>query len=270
MVALAALSGYLAAPAPHALRSGAQLFCGVLLLSAAASAFNQAQERSLDRLLPRTSQRPLASGRMQVHHAVWLAILLVSVGTFLIANFSLAGGGIGLFALVWYNLIYTPLKSRTSLVLLVGALGGALPPLLGWVSSGASAVAPKAIHLYLLLMLWQVPHFWCLAMRDDLRGQQIGLKMVPGGWDQRRVLRMIRLWSVAFGTLLLLSLPLGFLNSLTGKLAMTLIGVWCIGSVTGRSAPRNSRQWAITTGTTLHLALAGALATIVLDPILGY
>lgn len=270
MVALSALCGYLAAPGSHSILAVMQLFPGVFLLAAAASAFNQIQERSLDRLLPRTAQRPLASERLQTGHGAWLATPLAIIGTLLLGSLSLATCGVGLLALAWYNLFYTPLKSRTSLVLLVGSIGGALPPLLGWIASGASPLAPKALHLYLVLMIWQVPHFWCLSLRDNLQGQRVGIKLVPSGWSPQRVLFMIRLWTLAFGTLLLAALPLLFLSSPTGKWLVTLLGLGSIGTALMHQNQTGPGQWAKAVGLRLHIILAGILTTIAIDPFIHF
>ncbi|PLY07727.1 MAG: protoheme IX farnesyltransferase [Desulfuromonas sp.] len=268
MVGLAALSGYLAAPTPHSPYAALQLTGGAFLLTAAASVFNQVQERSRDRWLPRTCDRPLPSGRCQPRPALQLATLLALLGVLLLAPLSAAAAGVGLFALAWYNLLYTPLKPRTSYVLLLGALGGALPPLLGWLVSDASPLAPKAVHLYLLLILWQIPHFLCLSLRDDLRGQQLGLKTVPPSWSQPQVMRMVRLWAIGLGALLLTALPLPLLDSFSGSLGMGLLGICCIGSALRRGSGQTPRHWASTTGKILHAVLAAALLTISIDPLI--
>jgi len=228
MVAFAAVSGYLAA---HSQLEGVPLLLlagGVFLLTAAASIFNQVQERDLDRLLPRTSSRPLAARRLPPRPALLLGGALLLAGALLLLTLSTPATLLGLSAIAWYNLLYTPLKRRSSLALLLGALGGALPPLLGWVAAGASPLEPRALHLYLLLILWQVPHFWCLSLRDGLRCRQAGLAIIPRGWNDAQLMRQVRLWSLAVGTLLLSALPLALLHDFGLRVVATVLALWML------------------------------------------
>jgi len=268
MVAFAAVSGYLAARAQFEGGPVLLLAGGVFLLTAAASVFNQVQERDLDRLLPRTRNRPLAARRLSPRPALCLGGLLLVSGTLLLISFSVAAALIGLAATAWYNLLYTPLKRRSSLALLLGALGGALPPLLGWVAAGASPLEPRALHLYLLLILWQVPHFWCLSLRDGLRCRQAGLAIIPRGWDTAQLMRQVRLWSLAFGTLLLTALPLALLHSFGLRLTAGSLSLWLLLWAFRRRGLRTPEGWAAATGIRLNLLLLGALVLISLDPLL--
>lgn len=269
MVALATLSGYCASSSKLQWLTLILLFSGIFLLTAAASTFNQLQERERDALLPRTRLRPLASGRLLPQPALVYASLLLLGGCLLLTCVSLKAFLIGLFALGWYNLLYTPLKPHTSLVLLIGALGGALPPLLGWVASGASPLDPKAVNLYLLLILWQIPHFWCLCLRDDLHCQRAGLQLVPKTWSSRLVIRQIRIWSLALATLLLGTLPLDLMRSSTSQLLLVFLALWCAWIVI-RGLPSDTKIWAASTGRTLHLVLAGALFLFSIDPLMPF
>ncbi len=270
MVALATLSGYLATPVTASLRHALCLAFGVFLLTAAASSLNQVQERAEDRLQPRTCNRPVASGRMSPRSALLLAMLLLFSGLLLLSSVSPAAAAIGAAAVAWYNLLYTPLKKRSSLALLVGALGGAAPPLLGWVASGASPFEPRAVHLYLLLVLWQVPHFCCLSLRDNLRCQQIGLKIIPRQWNTFQVIRQVRLWTLGLGVLLLGSLPLALLHSTPGKLLALGLALWCASLFIAGQRSCDTRQWATATGLKLHVVLAGSLLLLAIDPLIPF
>lgn len=153
---------------------------GTGLVAAGASALNQLLERHTDALMHRTENRPLPAGRLQA----W-EVLLFGVGL----------GGFGLFYLAWtvkqplavgiagitflsYVLIYTPLKRHTTLNTLIGAIPGALPPVIGWTALTGSLNA-EVVTLFLLLFLWQVPHFLAIAWlyREDYG--RAGLKMLP-------------------------------------------------------------------------------------------
>lgn len=270
MVALAAVSGCLAAPAPVSLPTALAVAGAVLLLTAAASSFNQVQERAEDRLQPRTCNRPVACGRMPPRAALLTASLLLAVGMLLLFAVSPAAAAVGAAAVAWYNLLYTPLKRRSSLALLVGALGGAAPPLLGWVASGASPFEPRAVHLYLLLVLWQVPHFCCLSLRDNLRCQQVGLKVIPRQWNAFQVVRQVRLWSLGLATLLLGTLPLAQLHSTPGRLLVLTLALWCASLFVTNNHSRDTRRWAAATGVKLHMVLAGALLLFSIDPLIPF
>ena len=176
---------------------------------------------------------------------------------------------VGVFALAWYNLLYTPLKTKTSLVLLLGALGGALPPLLGWIASGASPFTPRAVYLYLLLILWQVPHFCCLALRDDLACQRSGLTIIPVNWTKGQIIRQIRLWSLSVGVLLLGALPLALLQSPLARGLICLLALWSVGwalQLRGNETPMHCGS---ATGMRLNLLLATSLCLIAIDPFLA-
>ena len=141
---------------------------GVLALCAGMSALNQVQERDLDALMERTRGRPLPSGLLRPGTALAMALAAVGMGLGLLW---LAGGAtpalLGLSAAAVYNGLYTPLKRRTSLALLAGAVAGALPPALGWAAAGGDPLAPLPVALTGAFLLWQGPHFWLLALRHE-------------------------------------------------------------------------------------------------------
>jgi len=175
---VAAVGGYLLFPAePRGLALSAA-FCGVALLAAGGSAINQVLERDLDRLMARTRLRPLPQGQLTPAAATFIAAGLILLGLMLLG----AVGGllpmlIGAAALAWYLVVYTPLKRRTPLALMIGALCGALPPIIGWCLAGGNPADYQAVLLAGLLYLWQIPHFWLLQRRhaDDYRNAGIPL-----------------------------------------------------------------------------------------------
>lgn len=202
MNGIAALGGGLLFPAPH---NGATLlaaFVGVTLLAMGASALNQVLERRLDALMSRTMERPLPRGELAPATAVCIGVGVILAGC---ASLLAAGGGmpvmLGLSALVWYLCVYTPLKRRTPLALPIGALCGAVPPVVGWCLAGGAPLDFRIILLAGLLYLWQVPHFWLFQQRhaDDYRLAGIPLfQLHPGQFG---------LWIVALTAAALL-LPL--------------------------------------------------------------
>ncbi len=196
MVACAAAYGWLLVrPRPES--GPALLMLGAALLAAACSACNQVQEKDSDALLPRTKNRPLPSGRMRD-----AAALVISAAAFAAACLCLrAVGGLALacwapaIALV-YNGLYTPLKRKSGLALLPGALAGATPPLLGWTGAGGELFDPLALGLYGLYVLWQIPHFLLRVDKDRTAYAAAGLPLPDlflsgpfGGRPSRAVLR---------------------------------------------------------------------------------
>jgi protoheme IX farnesyltransferase len=142
---------------------------GTALVAGGAAAFNQVQERNLDMLMLRTQSRPLPQGRMTpgFANAVAGAITLAGCGLLYLWGTALAAG-IAFVTIILYTLVYTPLKPRTSLATIVGAVPGALPPMIGWAAARGS-VELASWSLFLIMFLWQLPHFLAIAWmyRDD-------------------------------------------------------------------------------------------------------
>ena len=152
---------------------------GTALVAGGASAFNQLLERDADAKMERTHDRPLASGRMQARDALVFGAIL-SAGGVLYLGVALNGltALLGMTAWLSYVFVYTPLKRRTPLCTVVGAVPGAIPPVMGWTATGNS-MDWGAWALFAILFLWQIPHFLALARmyrEDYIRG---GFPMLP-------------------------------------------------------------------------------------------
>ncbi len=151
-------------------------FGGVAFLAAGGSALNQVLERDLDRLMVRTRLRPLPQGQLTPVSATAIGIGAILLGlTLLVTVNGLIPALLGTAALAWYLFVYTPLKRRTPLALMVGALSGALAPVIGWCLAGGRPSDYRVVMLAGLLYLWQIPHFWLLQRRhaDDYRNAGI-------------------------------------------------------------------------------------------------
>ena len=145
----------------------------------AANALNCYLERESDRLMIRTRSRPLPSGRMDPQVALWFGISLAAVSLpalALAANWLTAG--LGLLALLSYVFAYTPLKNRTWLSVLVGAVPGALPPLMGS-TAVEGRVGPVGAVLFAILVLWQIPHFIAIALFRKQEYAAAGMRSLP-------------------------------------------------------------------------------------------
>ncbi len=178
------------------------LFLGTLagtgLVAAGASCLNQLAERETDARMDRTAGRPLPAGRVDALPAAGFGGALSLLGTLvLLLAVNRTTALIGLATLALYVLVYTPLKRRTSLCTVVGAVPGALPPVMGW--TGASdALSAEAWVLFAILFLWQMPHFLAIAVawRDDYaRGGHVMLPVVDP--DGSRTARQTILYSAA-------------------------------------------------------------------------
>lgn len=148
------------------------ILLAVFLLASGASALNQYQERKEDSRMERTKGRPIPSGRLSPPSALFISLLLLLFGFILLTHLDKPETfGLGLLAVAIYNGVYTPLKKRTYLSVLPGALVGALPPAMGWISGGGT-LEPQLLVLFTFFFLWQVPHTWLLLLeyrKDYLR-----------------------------------------------------------------------------------------------------
>lgn len=169
------------------------LLLGGFLVTGSSNAFNQIIEKDLDKLMTRTSTRPLPAGRMSVKDAVIFASITGLVGI-AILWFCLnpTSAVLGALALVLYTLVYTPLKRITPFAVFVGAFPGAIPPMLGWVAA-TNNLDINALILFTIQFIWQFPHFWAIAWVLDDDYKKAGFKMLPspGGRDKNSAFQIM-------------------------------------------------------------------------------
>ena len=170
VVATTAGGYYMASGDPLDLTGMAAAAIGTALVASGAAAFNQVSERDVDRLMVRTRHRPMADGRMNVGEGLGVSLAL-SLGGLAILWFGAnpLAAGIALLTLAIYALVYTPLKRRTSTSTIVGAIPGALPPLIGWAAARGSIAGAAPWSLFAIMFFWQLPHFLAIAWiyRED-------------------------------------------------------------------------------------------------------
>ena len=155
------------------------LFVAGLLVTGSANAINQVVEKDTDAMMKRTAKRPVASGRMTAAEGWAFAIITGVIGVFMLGNFfNWLSAGIALFSLFLYAFIYTPLKKVSSISVLVGAVPGALPCLIGW-AAGNDALSTGGWVLFLLQFMWQFPHFWAIAWIAHKDYTKAGFKLLP-------------------------------------------------------------------------------------------
>ena len=157
------------------------LFLGGLLVSGASVTINQILEKEYDALMKRTQKRPLPTNRISIKEAVVFTILIGVVGlTILAIATNWLTVSLSLLSLVLYGFVYTPLKRVGPIAVFVGAIPGALPPLLGWVAATGRIDLP-AVVIFGLQFIWQFPHFWAIAWVADEDYKKAGFKLLPAG-----------------------------------------------------------------------------------------
>ena len=156
------------------------LFVGGMLVTGSANAINQVAEKDTDAKMKRTAKRPVASGRMSVNEATLFAVITGALGVFILWYwFNYQAALTGLFSLFLYGFIYTPLKKINSIAVLVGAIPGAIPCLIGWVAATGNFSAGGWI-LFGIQFFWQFPHFWAIAWIAHTDYTAVGFKLLPG------------------------------------------------------------------------------------------
>jgi len=156
------------------------LFIAGILITGSANAINQTLEKDTDALMKRTSNRPVAAGRMTVNEGWFFALVTGISGVVMMwFCFNFQSALLGLFSLVLYAFIYTPLKKINSISVLVGAFPGALPCLIGWVAATGKFGMGGWI-LFSIQFLWQFPHFWAIAWVAHKDYERAGFKLLPG------------------------------------------------------------------------------------------
>ena len=178
---------------------------GIFFLAMASGSLNQIQERHTDALMKRTAGRPLPSGDISLTQAILATGSLVLSGTALLMfTRQLMAPALGIFTLLWYNLVYTPLKRITAFAVLPGALIGALPPLIGWTAAGGNPLDMEILAVAFLLFVGQMPHYWLLLIKVGKEFHEAGLPVITSLFDQRQIRNLSFVWIAATGVCVLM------------------------------------------------------------------
>ncbi len=180
MVVFSSVIGYLLAPGiQFAWKEVILLFTGGVLVTGSANTINQILERYSDKMMKRTMLRPMPDGRMQAAEAWVVAFLSGIAGTVLLAYFfNPLAGILSLISLLLYAFAYTPMKKIHPVATFIGAIPGALPPLIGWVAATGSMGVGGWI-IFLMQFFWQFPHFWAIAWVGYEDYMKAGIRMLP-------------------------------------------------------------------------------------------
>lgn len=186
------------------------LFFGGFLISGASCTINQVIEKDLDKVMKRTANRPLPTERLMKNEAIWFAVVTGIVGLLMLAKWTnpltvlLAS-----ISMILYSFVYTPLKRVGPIAVFVGAIPGALPPLLGW-TAATGMISHEALIIFGIQFIWQFPHFWAIAWVADEDYKKAGFKLLPvkGEKDLKTAFQIM--------TYTLFLIPLGLLPTYFG------------------------------------------------------
>ena len=180
LVGFSAVLGYLmAASRPYSIVQILLFAVSGLLITGAANAVNQVLEVEFDKLMKRTGNRPLPTGRISKERAIVFMAVLLFVGLFVQTLwFNPLTAGISFVSFLLYGFVYTPLKRVGSIAVYVGAIPGGLPPLIGWVAF-TGTITSEAVWLFAVQFIWQFTHFWAVAWVLDDDYAKAGFKLLP-------------------------------------------------------------------------------------------
>ena len=177
---------------------------GVFLMSSGALALNQYQEILFDSLMNRTKDRPLPLLEVNKTLALIISFLLIFVGFFILYQTSLICALLGLFNVLWYNILYTYLKRLTVFAVVPGSLVGVVPAFIGWCGAGGSFFDFKILCLGIFLFIWQIPHFWLILYFYNNDYAAAGFPSIANTFSLNKIKNIVFVWVVAtcFSTLM--------------------------------------------------------------------
>ena len=201
------------------------LFLGGFLLSGSSVIINQIIEKDLDSLMTRTMNRPLPTYRVSVNEATSVAIFCLFAGvTILMLYTNVLTTILSIVSMILYGFVYTPLKRVGPIAVFVGAIPGALPPLLGWVAATGS-ISHEALIIFGIQFIWQFPHFWAIAWVSDDDYKKAGFKLLPsGGKKDLNTAVQIMIYTMFLIPLGLLPATFG-ITGLNSAIVVTVCGV---------------------------------------------
>jgi protoheme IX farnesyltransferase len=156
------------------------LTVGGFLVTGAANGFNEIIEKDLDRLMKRTMDRPIPSGKMTTGQALVLSLIMGISGTMLLVRLNFPTGVLAVFSIFLYAFVYTPMKRKSPIAVFIGAFPGALPPLIGYFAAfNEPRISWIPVILFLIQFVWQFPHFWAIAWVLDEDYKRAGFRLLP-------------------------------------------------------------------------------------------
>ena len=198
---------------------------GVLLLASAASIINHILELKTDALMPRTSSRPLAAGRIGVFSASLVSLILGCLGLLLLIRTGIIPLALGLFNIFWYTIVYTQLKKITAFAVVPGSLVGAIPPIIGWTAAGGAVFDKQIILVAFFFFIGQIPHFWLLVMRYGKDYETAGLPSLSALLTDAQLKNLTLIWVAATAMAAVLLIVFGIFQTLPATIAVFLMAL---------------------------------------------
>ena len=204
------------------------LVTGGFLITFAANILNEILEADYDKLMERTANRPLAAGRWSSSSALVLAGLASLLGIILLALLNPLTSFLGTLSLVTYAFLYTPLKRYSTVAVIVGAIPGALPVMIGMIAFDG-VITSEALFLFAIQFIWQFPHFWAIGFLSYDQYRTAGYKLLPE--EDGNIDRRLGMQALIYTSLLLPVIGIGYiagLISIAGVVGMGILSIYFI------------------------------------------
>ncbi len=210
LVALSSVFGFFISTSKVDINEVFILLVGGYLISSSSVINNQILEKDLDKMMNRTNKRPIPTGRISIYKSVIMSIFSMIIGLFLISFYlNIYAALLSFISLILYSFVYTPMKKFGPIAVFIGAIPGALPPLIGWVAS-TGQITLEAIIIFSIQFIWQFPHFWAIAWMYDDDYKKVGFKLLPNSGEKNLKTAV----NIMIYTLFLI--PLGLLPTIFG------------------------------------------------------
>lgn len=210
LVSLSSIFGFLISSKSVDINEVFILLISGYLVSSSSVINNQIFERDLDKLMERTKKRPIPTDRVSIKKSIIISFTSMIVGLSLISYYlNIYAALLSLISLILYSFVYTPMKKIGPVAVFIGAIPGALPPLIGWVAS-TGQITLEAIIIFSIQFIWQFPHFWAIAWMYDDDYKKAGFKLLPNKGEKN----MKTAVNIMIYTLFLI--PLGLLPTIFG------------------------------------------------------
>ena len=194
---------------------------GIFLTACGSAAINHLQEIDIDIKMNRTRNRPLPAGSLSSMQVILIASAFIVSGSLLLLFMtSYVEMLLGLLAVVWYNVIYTPMKRKNPFAVVPGSIIGSIPPVAGWVAGGGDLTSPESIFLAFFFFIWQIPHFWLLLLFLNKDYVSSGLPTIMSRFSEEQLARITFAWIFATA---LSALLFPMFNLVSGWVALLMI-----------------------------------------------
>ncbi|WP_046960379.1 heme o synthase, partial [Bacillus wiedmannii] len=239
---------------------------GSILVMGAAGAFNNLYDRDIDSIMERTKNRPTVTGEIKPKTVLWLGTLMAILGLFSLALTTLLAAFLGFLGLFFYVVPYTMWsKRRTIYNTEVGSISGAMPPLIGWAAIYPDITHPAILGLFLITVIWQMPHFYAIAIRrhDEYKTAKVPMLPVVKGVKRTYMQTNIYLIILIAMSFLFKSLSLGLM-----LVALLLSILWLVLSIFGYKK-MDSEKWAKSMFVYSLLHMTILFSTVIIYSLMG-